>query len=262
MKLFATSLIISLSILLSSFATLDGLAAPSSTRVSGADSLDGVSVKGETSVDVGDTVVLSPVDADGCSVTWTPIQGIELIEKMVQTNEPRDIISEDLEFIGLPVSTLVFKPSTPGIIRFQCTAIDWDKRKFYQVIHSVTVKGGDPKDEDEAQPIPPQPDDGVNGWVKSDYLVLVYESKAENIRKELAELMNSKLWLKDISAAGLNRPVVYDKDSDEAKTLIANAKDSGTESNVPFMAVMSSEGKWKRSMPILFGDDLRKELGL
>jgi len=262
MKLFATSLIISLSILLSSFATLDGLAAPGSTRVSGEVSLDGVSVAGETSVDVGDTVVLSPVDADGCSVTWTPIQGIELIEKMVQTNEPRDIISEDLEFIGLPVSTLVFKPSTSGIIRFQCTAIDWDKRKFYQVIHSVTVKGGDPKDEDEAQPIPPQPDDGVNGWVKSDYLVLVYESKAENISKELAELINSKLWLQEIAAAGLNRPVVYDKDSDEAKTLIANAKDSGTESNVPFMAVMSSEGKWKRSMPVLFGDDLRKELGL
>jgi hypothetical protein len=262
MKLFTTSLIISLSILLSSFVTLDGLAAPGSTRVSGAASLDGVSVAGETSVDVGDTVVLSPVDADGCSVTWTPIQGIELIEKMVQTNEPKDIINEDLEFIGLPISSLVFKPSTPGIIRFQATAIDWDKRKFYQVIHSVTVKGGDPKDEDDAQPIPPEPDNGVNGWVKSDYLVLVYESKAENISKELAELLNSKLWLKDIAKAGLNRPVVYDKDSDEAKTLIANAKDSGTESNVPFMAVMSSEGKWKRSMPVLFGDDLRKELGL
>ena len=222
-------------------------------------------VKGESSVEVGETVILKPENSDGYSITWTTIQGIELVGDMQQTDQPRDIVTVKdgaIDFTLLPSSSLVLIPTKPGVIRVQCTAINWDKRDFRQVIHRITVKGGDPKDEDEAQPIPPQPDDGVNGWVKSDYLVLVYESKAENISKELAELMNSNLWLKDISEAGLNRPVVYDKDSDEAKTLIANAQDSGTESNVPFMAVMSSEGKWKRSMPVLFGDDLRKELGL
>lgn len=264
MKLFTTSLIISLSILLSSFVTLDGLAAPGSTRVSGAASLDGVSVAGETSVAVGDTVVLSPADADGCDIAWLPIEGMGLIEKMVQTKEKRAIVNDDLEFVDLPISSIIFKPSKAGEIQFVCTAIDFKNDKFFQVIHTVNVSGSDKKeqDDDETQPPKPEPDNGSEGWVKSDYLVLVYESKAENISKELAELMNSKLWLKDIAEAGLNRPVVYDKDSDEAKTLIANAKDSGTESNVPFMAVMSSEGKWKRSMPVLFGDDLRKELGL
>ena len=215
------------------------------------------SVQGATSVGVGDTVILTPEDADGCSVTWTPIQGIELIGKMVQTKQPRDVINDDLEFIGLPVSSLVFKPNASGVIRFQCTAINWDERQFSQVIHSITVEGQQIDDK-----VDPNPDDAAGGWVKSDYLVLVYESTTSEISAEVARLINSKLWLQDIAAAGLNRPVVYDKDSDEAKTLIANAKDSGTESNIPFMAVMSSEGKWKRSMPVLFGDDLRKELGV
>jgi len=222
-------------------------------------------VSGETSIQVGDTVILTPEGAEGCSITWTPIQGVELIGAMKATTQPRDIVEvkgDVIEFVSLPANSLVFTTSKPGVIRWQCTCIDWDKREFKQVIHSITTKGGDSKDEDEAQPIPPQPDDGVSGWVKSDYLVLVYESKAENISKELAELMNSKLWLKDISEAGLNRPKVYDKDSEEAKILVANAESKSMESNVPFMVVMDKDGKFKRAMPVMYGDDLKKELGL
>ena len=256
MKRFAFSFVIILALFLGASVPL---------RLPPGELSQGFRVVGNSSAQVGEVVILSTSDAEGFSVTWTPIEGTELIRAIKQTSKPREVISSnghEIAFESVPIDSLVIVPGAEGVIRLQCTAINWDDRKFYQTLHSVTVKGGDPKDEDEAQPIPPQPDDGVNGWVKSDYLVLVYESKAENISKELAELINSKLWLKDISAAGLNRPVVYDKDSDEAKTLIANAKDSGTESNVPFMAVMSSEGKWKRSMPVLFGDDLRKELGL
>lgn len=222
-------------------------------------------VKGESSVEVGETVILKPENSDGYSITWTTIQGIELVGDMQQTDQPRDIVTVKdgaIDFTSLPSNSLVLIPTKPGVIRVQCTAINWDKREFKQVIHSITTKGGDSKDEDEAQPIPPQPDDGVNGWVKSDYLVLVYESKAENISKELAELMNSKLWLKDISEAGLNRPKVYDKDSEEAKILVANAESKSMESNIPFMAVIDEAGKFKRTLPVMYGDDLRKELGL
>lgn len=216
-------------------------------------------VKGDTEVEVGDTIILSPENSEGCSITWTPIQGIELIEKMVQTKQPRDVITDDLEFIGLPVSSLILKPMGTGIIRFQCTAINWDKRQFNQVIHSITVGG---QQSDDREQLDPKPDDSTSDWVKSDYLVLVYESNTSEISSEVAQLINSKLWLQDIKAAGLNKPLVYDKDSEEAKTLVYNAKQSNTESNIPFMAVMDKNGKFKKTMPVLYGDDLRKELGL
>ena len=216
-------------------------------------------VKGDTQVKIGDTVILTPENSEGCSITWTPVQGIELIEKMVQTKEPRDVITDDLQFVGLPVSSLVLKPSAVGVIRFQCTAINWDERQFHQVIHSITVAGENGPPDDQ---LDPEDDDTPNGWVKSDYLVLVYESETSQISPEVAQLIGSKLWLRDIKDAGLNRPLIYDKDSDEAKILIDNAKKTGTESNVPFMAVMSDTGEFKRTMPVLFGDDLRKELGL
>ena len=252
MKTFATSLLICTTLLFA------GAGTPLSTTIPSVFPAPAqFTVTGSTSVAVGDTVILTPEDAEGCSITWTPIQGIELIEKMVQTNAPRDVINDDLEFIELPVSSLVLKPSASGVIRFQCTAINWDDRQFNQVIHSITVGGQQSDDK-----LDPEPDGNTSDWVKSDYLVLVYESTTSEISAEVAELINSKLWLQDIKAAGLNRPVIYDKDSDEGKTMIYNAKDSGTESNIPFMAVMSSEGKWKRSMPMLFGDELRKELGL
>ena len=216
-------------------------------------------VKGETQVEIGDTVILTPENSEGCSITWTAIQGIELIEKLVQTKQPRDVITDDLEFIGLPVSSLVLKPMGTGIIRLQCTAINWDNREFNQVVHLITVGG---QQSDDSEQLDPKPDDSTSEWVKSDYLVLVYESNTSEISAETAKLINSKLWLQDIKAAGLNKPLVYDKDSEEAKTLVYNAKESNTESNIPFMAVMDKNGKFKKTMPVLYGDDLRKELGL
>jgi len=247
---------------------LDGLAAPASSRVSGAAYLtDGLSVSGETSVAVGDTVVLSPMDADGCSVTWTPIQGIELIGKIIQTDAPKEIINDDLEFIGLPISSLVFKPSNPGIIRFQCTAIDWDKRKFYQVIHSVTVAGkAKPDDEkepdnekepDDEQPEPPKPE---LVFSKTDYLVLIEESEERSI--ETAKLVNSEFWQLGFVRAGYNKPLIKDDDG-PGKDFITTAKASGSYSDVPFLAIMDKDGNLVSTfaMPDSI-EDLKKELGL
>ncbi len=223
-----------------------------------------LTVKGKTSVAVGETVVLSPLNSDGCDVAWLPIEGIGLIEKMVQTQQKRAIVNDDLEFVDLPISSIIFKPSKAGDIKFVCTAIDFKNDKFFQVIHTVNVSGSDKKeqDDDETQPPKPEPDNGSEGWVKSDYLVLVYESEASVVSDEIVSLTTSKLWLTDIATAGLNRPLVYDKDSSEAKVLQKNAKVLSMESNIPFMAVMDKDGKFKRAMPVLFGDELKKELGL
>lgn len=262
MKTFLCSLLISIGILFSSFSVLDGLAAPASSRVSGAAYLtDGLSVSGETSVAVGDTVVLSPMDADGCSVTWTPIQGIELIGKIIQTDAPKEIINDDLEFIGLPVSSLVFKPSTAGMIRFQCTAIDWDKRKFYQVIHSVTVAGkakpDDEKEPDDEQPEPPKPE---LVFSKTDYLVLIEESEERSI--ETAKIVNSEFWQLGLVRDGYNKPLIKDDDG-PGKDFITAAKASGSYSDVPFMAIMDKDGNLVSTfdMPSTI-EDLKKELGL
>lgn len=225
----------------------------------------GFKVLGGSDASVGEAVILSVSDASGCSVTWTPIQGMGLIQAVKQTEKNREVISSnggDILFESVPVDSLIIIPGSEGVIRLQCTAINWDERKFYQTIHTVTVKGGDPKDDDETQPLPPEPDNGAGAWVKSDYLVLVCHSKSESISKDLAGLMNSKLWLSDILAAGLNRPLVYDMDSKEAEVLVRNAEIKGNVSKAPFFAVMSKDGTFKRTMPVLFGDDLKKELGI
>ena len=263
MKLFTTSLIISLSIILSSFATLDGLAAPKPSRVlSGAAYLtNGLSVSGESAVAIGDTVVLSPVDADGCSITWTPIQGIELIGKMVQTNEQRAIINDDLEFIGLPISSLVFKPSKSGTIRFQCTAIDWDKRKFFQVIHSVTVSGkakpDDEKEPDDDKPEPPKPEVVFS---KTDYLVLIEESEERSAKT--AAIVMSEWWQLGLVRDGYNKPLIKDDDG-AGKDFVTTAKASGSYSDVPFIAIMDKDGNLVSTFALpdtVY--ELKKELGL
>ena len=258
MKTFTTSLIISLSILLSSFVSIDGLAAPllpaSPNSRGAAFFTDGFSVKGETVVNTGETVILSPVDAAGCSITWTPIQGIELISKMVQTNEAKDVVNDDLEFIGLPVSSLLFKASSPGVIRFQCTAIDWDNRKFFQVIHSVSVAGSSDNGEQVEPPTP-----SVK-FSKTDYLVLIEESSNRTV--EAAKIVNSEWWQLGLVRDGFNKPLIKDKDGSGGDFVTA-AVASGGYAEVPFLAIMDKEGNLVSTFAMPDSvEDLKKELGL
>ncbi len=138
-------------------------------------------VSGESSIAVGDTAVLVPEDSDGCSITWTAIEGIELISAMQQTKQPREIVRDNggqIEFLSLPTNSLVMIPGKPGTIRFQCTCINWDKREFFQVMHSVTITGktipDDGKEDDEDE-IEPKPDPNLQVYDEI-WLVLIEES--------------------------------------------------------------------------------------
>jgi len=153
-------------------------------------------VSGSGEVTVGDRVILSPVGNDGAKVSWLAIDGEDLIGKQVVTEIPREIVNEDLEFELLPVSSLLFKPTAAGKIRFICTCYGPDI--FSQVIHTVTVKGGDPTDDDDTKPSP-QPDDG-DGVVKSYdeiWLVLIEESANREASNKIINSVKLDKFCKD-----------------------------------------------------------------
>ena len=164
-------------------------------------------VEGAGEARVGDRVVLSPINFDGAKVSWLPIDGDELIGKMVMTEIPREIVNDDLEFELLPVSSLLFKPIKAGKIRFICTCYGPDV--FSQVIHSVTVKGGDQDSSDDTTPSP-EPDNGDDVVKSYDEIWLVLIEESAN-REESNKIINS-VKLDEFCKSNKIQKSEYDKD--------------------------------------------------
>lgn len=261
MKTFTSSLIIAAAIFLTSFATLDGFSptvSPSRTVGLG----DGLSVKGPSEVQIGEPVIISPVASDSSDIAWTILSGEELIAKQVTTTTAQSIIDDDLQFVAVPVDSLIFKASKTGTIRIQCMSIDWDARKFNNTTHTVQV-AGDPF----VEPEPPKPDPDDKDppkpevkFAKTDYLVLIEES--ENRSVETAKIVNSEYFQLGFVRDGYNKPLIKDEDG-AGKDFISMAKSSGSFSDVPFFAIMDKDGNFVSSfeMPKSI-DELKKELGL
>ena len=171
-------------------------------------------VRGESSIAVGDTVVLVPENADGCAITWTPFQGSELIGAIKQTKQPREIVRDNggqIEFVSLPTNSLVMIPTKPGVIKFQCTCINWDERKFDQVMHTVTVTGktipddGKEDDDDKKDDQTPDPDIQVYDEI---WLVLIEESA----NREASNKILNSVKLDEFCRANKIQKSEYDKD--------------------------------------------------
>ncbi len=89
--------------------------------------------------------------------------------------------------------------------------------------------------------------------------MLVEESGERGV--DVAKLVNSKFWQQEITAAGYNGPLVYDKDSEQGKAFLTTAKTFNMPAELPFLAIMSADGDFLESFPVLTVENLKRGLG-
>ncbi len=107
--------------------------------------------------------------------------------------------------------------------------------------------------------IDPTPEPGPQ-FGKTDFLVLVEESGSRGVTS--AKLVNSKFWQLEFQKLGFNKPLIYDKDSEQGKAFLESARRSGTVSKLPFLAIMTADGDFVTSFPVADADTLKGGLGL
>ena len=118
-------------------------------------------------------------------------------------------------------------------------------RKIRTVIESSANQQDEKKEPDEDK-IKPEPRSEIS---KTDYLVLVEESGERSA--EVAKIVSSRYWQKEIADSGHEQPLIYDKDSPNGKTAVVEAKKREMTTDLPFLAVIDQHGNFIRSFPMV-----------
>lgn len=189
-----------------------------------------ITVKGSQTAKPGTLVVLEP-------------EGVEEARTIWNLNYPNDF-NQWQEHAG---KLFVAMPAKE--VCFSLLVVPNDTEKPLKNIRFVLKVEG--KQEDQAS-------DKIE---KTDYLVLIEESESRSAA--LGKIVVSEFWLRDFPGLGYERPLIYDKDSEQGRAFIDQAKTLGDYSTVPFLAIMAADGQFKGSFAVpQTVEKLKGELGL
>lgn len=197
-----------------------------------------IEITGGTESPPGKLVTLKPSGVDDCRVLWV-------------LNYPADFVEWTTEngklFLAMPPQSVCFS------LVISPNNSDEPIRTIRHLI--TTGQKTEPNDEPNDDPAP----DPIVRFTKTDFLVLVEESGERGV--DVAKLVNSKFWQQEITAAGYNGPLVYDKDSEQGKAFLTTAKTFNMPAELPFLAIMSADGDFLESFPVLTVENLKRGLG-
>lgn len=195
-------------------------------------SMSGERLQTGAKVKPGKLVCLEPDSVDESRWTWDIRYPVKFEE--YQEEGGKLFIAMPRADVGVTLFVMPNDPLAP--IRKIRTVIECD---------CEPEEKGDKKNDDRVNP-QPEPRSEIS---KSDFLVLIEESSDRS--EELAKIVSSRFWQKEIADSGYEKPLIYDKDSRNGKTGIDEAKKRDMESDLPFLAVIDKNGNFIRSFPMV-----------